>query len=112
MDVIVVASLSRLFVFSIWRPVALNTLYCLVHAIDGLGGGYRRNTHVCIYLLWTTTRYQISACRKGLSIESGCKGYPIRSILDGREVNSRAIRALLSRSEQRRLHIEYSRWYS
>ena len=34
---------SRSF-FSIWPPAALNILYFLVHAIDGLGEGYRRNT--------------------------------------------------------------------
>ena len=32
------------FSFSIWPPVAVNILYFLVHAIDDLGGGYRRNT--------------------------------------------------------------------
>ena len=42
-DVIVHTSLSRLC-FLIWPPVAVNILYFLVHAIHGLGGGYRRNT--------------------------------------------------------------------
>ena len=43
--VIVNASLPYTF-FSIWPPVAVNILYFLMHAIDGLGGGgYRRNTH-------------------------------------------------------------------
>ena len=38
MEVIVNTSLSRVC-FSIWPPVAVNILYFLVHAIDGLGGG-------------------------------------------------------------------------
>ena len=32
------------FFFSIWPPVAVNIHHFLVYAIDGLGGGYRRNT--------------------------------------------------------------------
>ena len=32
------------FCFSIWPPVVVNIRYFLFHAIDGLGGGYRRNT--------------------------------------------------------------------
>ena len=32
------------FVFSTWPPVEVNIVYFLVHIIDGLGGGYRRNT--------------------------------------------------------------------
>ena len=38
------------FVLSIWPLEAVNILYFLVHAIDGLGGGYRRNTHIYITL--------------------------------------------------------------
>ena len=38
------------FFFSIWPPVAVNFLYFLAHVIDGLGGGYRRNTQC--YLLF------------------------------------------------------------
>ena len=53
MDVIVNASLSRIF-FSIWQPVAVNILYFLVHAIDGFEGGYRRNTHYTVNFMWPT----------------------------------------------------------
>ena len=42
-DVIVNTSLSRIL-FSIWPRVAVNIIYFLFHAIDALGGGYRRNT--------------------------------------------------------------------
>ena len=49
-DAIVNASLTRIF-FSILPPVAANILYFLVHAIDGLGGGYRRNTSILIHSL-------------------------------------------------------------
>ena len=42
-DAIVNASPSCIF-FSIWPPVAVNIHYFLVHAIDGLGRGHRRNT--------------------------------------------------------------------
>ena len=43
MDVIVNASLSCIF-FSIWPPVAVHTNYFMFLVIDGLGGGYLRNT--------------------------------------------------------------------
>ena len=42
-DVIINTSLSRVFC-SFWPHVALNVFYFLVYAIDGSGGGYRRNT--------------------------------------------------------------------
>ena len=32
------------FFFSVWPPVTVNIINFLLHAIDGLGGGYRRNT--------------------------------------------------------------------
>ena len=50
MDVIVNANLSRIC-FSIWPPAAVNILYFLVHPIDGLGGGYRRNTFLVSNLI-------------------------------------------------------------
>ena len=34
------------FDFSTWPPVKVNTRFFLVHAIDGLGGGYCRNTRI------------------------------------------------------------------
>ena len=32
------------FSFSVWPPATVNILNFLLHAMDGLGGGYRRNT--------------------------------------------------------------------
>ena len=41
----------RAYFFSIWPPVAVNIHYFLFHAIDGLGGGYRRNTRLLLRVI-------------------------------------------------------------
>ena len=78
------------FSFSIWPPVAANVLYCLVHAIDGLGGGYRRNTPTCVSnMLEHALSVRTSPARsiRTLSVVANKRSTGEKVKMDGRKID-------------------------
>ena len=87
-DVFVNASLSRIC-FTIWLSVAVNILYFLVHTINDLEGGYRRNTSRSG---WTTNHHNSPIAISNWRFSGNIKGQQRRAQIGGRLPHSSGLR--------------------